>query len=67
LEVTVPQRYEYRFVTIDEGKKDKEYHEVIRENSLEGWRLVQIFAPGAGGLWTKAGLCETIFERQVES
>jgi hypothetical protein len=36
LEVTVPQRYEYRFVTVDEGRKDKDHHEVISENSLEG-------------------------------
>ena len=49
------------------GKKDKDYHDVIRENSLNGWRLVQVSAPGAGGLWAKASFCEVIFERQLES
>jgi len=63
----MPQKYEYKFVSIGEGKKDKDYHEVIRANSLEGWRLVQVFAPGAGGLWAKASFCEIILERQVES
>jgi hypothetical protein len=60
------QKYEYKFVTIGQGKKDKDYHEVIRENSLDVWRLAQLFAPGAGGLWAKASFCEVIFERQVE-
>lgn len=67
LEVTMPQVYEYKFVTVEEGKKDKGYHEVIRENSREGWRLVQVLAPGAGGLWARASFCEVIFERQLES
>lgn len=63
----MPQKYEYKFVSIGERKKDKDYHEVIGENSLEGWRLVQVFALGAGGLWAKASFCEIILERQVES
>ena len=42
------QKYEYKFVTVGQGKKDKDYHDVILENSLNGWRLVQVFAPGAG-------------------
>ena len=66
MEVNLPQKYEYKFVTVGQGKKDKDYHDVIRENSLDGWRLVQLFAPGAGGLWAKASFCEVIFERQVE-
>ncbi|MGB5925408.1 MAG: DUF4177 domain-containing protein [Dehalococcoidia bacterium] len=64
--MNLPQKYEYKFVTVGQGKKDKDYHDVIRENSLDGWRLVQLFAPGAGGLWAKASFCEVIFERQVE-
>ena len=61
------QKYEYKFVSIGQGDKDKDYHDVIRKNALEGWRLSQIFAPGAGGLWAKASFCEIIFERQVEN
>jgi hypothetical protein len=61
------QKYEYKFVSIGQGNKDKDYHDVIRENALKGWRLVQVFAPGAGGLWAKASFCEIIFERQVEN
>ena len=51
------QKYEYKFVTVGQGEKDEDYHDVIRENSLDGWRLVQVFAPGAGGLWAKASFC----------
>ena len=65
MEVNMPQIYEYKFVTIGQGKKDKDYHDVIHENSLDGWRLVQVFAPGAGGLWAKASFCEVILERPV--
>ena len=32
----MPQKYEYKFVTVGQGKKDKDYHDVIRENSLAG-------------------------------
>jgi hypothetical protein len=62
----MPQKYEYKFVTIGQGNKKKDYHDVIRENSLDGWRLLQVFAPGAEGLWAKASFCEVIFEREVE-
>jgi len=61
----MPQKYEYKFVTVGQDNKDKDYRDVIRENSLDGWRLVQVFAPGAGGLWAKAHFCEIIFERRV--
>jgi len=61
----MPQKYEYKFVTVGQGKEGKDYRDVIQENSLDGWRLVQVFAPGAGGLWAKASFCEVIFERQV--
>jgi len=63
----MPQKYEYKFVTAGQDKKDNDYRDVIRENSVDGWRLVQVFAPGAGGLWAKANFCEVIFERQVQS
>jgi hypothetical protein len=60
------QKYEYKFVAVGQANKDKDYHDVILENSSNGWRLVQVFAPGAGGLWAKASFCEVIFERQVQ-
>lgn len=61
----MPTKYEYKFVSVEQGKKSRDYHDIILENSLDGWRLVQIFAPGAGGLWAKANFCELIFERAV--
>jgi hypothetical protein len=36
----MPQKYQYKFVNVEQGKKDKDYHDVIRENALDGWRLV---------------------------
>jgi hypothetical protein len=60
-------KYEYKFIRVDQNKKGQGYQEIILEQAKEGWRLVQIFAPGAGGLWAKASFCEVIFERQMES
>lgn len=48
------QRYEYRFVRLGEGwlavrsAGTKGYHEAIDAYARDGWRLVQIFAPGIG-------------------
>jgi hypothetical protein len=50
----MPQKYEYKFVTSGHSKKDKDYHDVIRENSLDGWRLIQVFAPGTARLLGKS-------------
>ena len=61
------QKYEYKFVNVGQDKKDKDYHDVILENSLNGWRLAQVLAPGAGGLWAKANFYEVILERQVKN
>jgi hypothetical protein len=58
-------RYEYRFVPLKGRAKSKEYQSVVRDHASEGWRLVQVFAPGAGGLWASANFCEVIFERPV--
>ena len=60
------QKYEYKFIMVGKDKKSKGYQELILEHAKEGWRLVQIFAPGAGGLWAKENFCEVILERQVE-
>jgi len=62
----VKRRYEYKFVRIDKIR-EQSYQDVILEHAKDGWRLVQVFAPGAGGLWGKANFCEVILERQIES
>lgn len=61
------QKNEYKFIYSDKYKQGKGYQGVILKHAEDGWRLVQIFAPGAGGLWVKASFCEVILERQVES
>jgi hypothetical protein len=61
------KKYEYKFIRLDQDKKGQGYQSVILEHAEEGWRLVQIFAPGAGGLWAKASFCEVILERQVKN
>jgi hypothetical protein len=64
-------RYEYRFLRLGEGwfearKAAKEnYQDAIREHAAEGWRLVQIFAPGTGA-YGAAKYFEMIFERPAE-
>jgi hypothetical protein len=65
------QRYEYRFERLGEGwmsvrKEAKEnYRRLIDERARDGWRLVQVFAPGVGG-YGAALYYELIFERPVE-
>ncbi len=66
------RRYEYQFVRLGEGvfgvKKwaKKDYPDVVQKYAEEGWRLIQIFAPGTGG-YGAAKYYELIFEREVES
>lgn len=61
-------RFEYKFVRLGEGwigvrKVAKEtYQEVVHQHARDGWRLVQIFAPGIGG-HGGAKYYELIFER----
>jgi len=63
-------RYEYKFVRIGEGwwsvrtAAKAEYQKVIREHAEDGWRLVQVFAPGIGA-YGRATFYELIFERQM--
>jgi len=60
------QRYEYEFIYVDlkwiskEPKQD--YHQIINDHAKQGWRLVQIFAPGISG-FGEAAYLELIFER----
>ena len=63
------KKYEYKFVRLGEGimgvrKSAREnYQQVIHEHAEDGWRLVQIFAPGTGG-YGAAKYYEIIFERE---
>ena len=63
-------RYEYKFIRLGEGflgvrKSAKlEYQKVIEDHARQGWRLVQIFAPGLGA-YGAAKFYEVILEREV--
>jgi hypothetical protein len=69
---TEVERYEYKFVRLGEYRgsalfgvrdKDRETHrEIVDEHAREGWRLVQIFAPGTAAFGA-ARYYELIFER----
>jgi hypothetical protein len=58
------RRYKYQFVRL-EGRGRDHYQAVIQEHAAQGWRLVQVLAPGAGGLWGSADYVEVIFEREA--
>lgn len=68
------QRYEYKFVRLGESagsalfgvqdKVRKTYQDTVHANSREGWRLVQIFAPGVAAFGA-AKYYELIFEREL--
>ena len=65
--------YEYRFVRLGEyrgsalfGVSDKargSYEDVVHEHARDGWRLVQVFAPGVAAFGA-AKYYELIFERE---
>lgn len=63
------RRYEYKFVRLGEGwlsvkaSAKTEYQETIEEHARDGWRLVQIFAPGTGA-YGAAKYYELILERE---
>ncbi len=63
-------RYEYKFVRLGEGwtaaksEARDHYQEQIHLHAREGWRLVQIFAPGVG-VYGAAKYYELILEREV--
>jgi hypothetical protein len=63
-------RFEYKFVRLGEGfmgvrKEGREgYQEEVMKHAREGWRLVQIFAPGTGA-HGGAKYYELILERPV--
>jgi Domain of unknown function (DUF4177) len=65
--------YEYKFVRLGDyrgsawfGVSDKvrnAYEDVVHEHGRDGWRLVQIFAPGVAAFGA-ARYYELIFERE---
>jgi hypothetical protein len=63
-------KFEYKFVRLGEGwlgvrnKAESEYQRVIEEHGRQGWRLVQVFAPGTGA-YGRAKYYEVIFVREV--
>ena len=65
------QRYEYKFVRMGEGfvaarkAARKGYQDEIHRHARDGWRLVQIFAPGTGG-YGAAKYFELVLERPID-
>ncbi len=67
--------YEYKFVRLGEygasalfGVRDRDrdaYEDVVREHARDGWRLVQIFAPGVAAFGA-AKYYELILEREAD-
>lgn len=63
--------YEYKFVQVELKKglmkntPKEDYHEIIREEAKNGWRLVQIFAPSVVGYGTAENF-ELIFEKEIK-
>lgn len=70
MESVLSQEYEYKFLRLGEGwtevrKSGKEhYQEAIEEQAKDGWRLVQIFAPGTG-TYGAAKYYELVLEREL--
>ena len=65
-------RYEYKFIRLGEGllsarsEARYRYQEQIHQHAREGWRLVQIFAPGVGA-YGAAKYYELVLERPVSN
>ncbi len=63
-------KYEYKFVRLGEGwfyvknEAEHDYKEEIARHASDGWRLVQIFAPGTGTSGS-AKYYELVLEREV--
>ena len=64
------QKYEYKFIRLGEGwmqaRKEarQQYQEEIQKHARDGWRLVQIFAPGVGA-YGAAKYYEIVLEKQI--
>ena len=63
------EKFEYKFIRLGEGflsvrrSGRDNYQQVVHEHAEQGWRLVQVFAPGIGG-YGAAKYYELIFERE---
>jgi hypothetical protein len=63
------KKYEYKFLRLGEGwmavkgEAKSGYQEAIQTHAREGWRLVQVFAPGIGA-YGAAKYYEIILERE---
>jgi hypothetical protein len=63
--------YEYKFVRLGEGwlgatrEATGTYQDEISRYARDGWRLVQIFAPGLGA-YGRAKYYELILERETQ-
>ena len=60
--------YEYKFIVVKlrwfSSEPEIDYHEIVREQAEQGWRLVQIFAPS--NMARKApSYFELIFEKKT--
>jgi hypothetical protein len=58
------RRFQNKFVRL-EGSEQLHYREIVRKLADEGWRLVQVLAPGAGGLWARPRYFEIVFEQEL--
>ncbi|WP_449621158.1 DUF4177 domain-containing protein [Robertmurraya sp. Marseille-Q9965] len=60
--------YEYKFYKIElsnwNGSPKENYQDIITNHAKDGWKFVQIFAPGTKGYGT-AAYFELIFERPL--
>jgi hypothetical protein len=58
--------FEYKFVRIDVSfwqKPQGDYQKIIEEHTQEGWRFVQVFAPGLSSAGN-VKYFDLIFERE---
>ena len=71
------ETYEYKFVRLEQDKSwfsgvtvpsdsaCQSYQEVVHEHARQGWKLVQVFAPGISVYYGAAAYFELIFERSL--
>jgi len=59
------RKYECKFSRLNKGAKREGRQSIMVDHTREGWRLAQIFALGAGGLWGMSNFSEVIFGRQT--